>query len=192
MLGMKFRQLGPHRVRINLSRDELDTMGLSYDMLDYSSARTRALLFSLLEKACADTGFKPAGRVLVEAYPDESGGCRIEFSGSAGAAQRWRVKRSAQLPVIYAFDDVDTLIACAVKLFGRCAQRIRKSALYHTGKNWMLAVYPARERQDDTLMLLDEFARRCGEGALAKAWLSEHARTVVDDNAVGLLCAYFG
>ena len=97
---MKFRQLGPHRVRINLSRDELDTMGLSYDMLDYSSARTRALLFSLLEKACADTGFKPAGRVLVEAYPDESGGCRIEFSGSAGAAQRWRVKRSAQLPVI--------------------------------------------------------------------------------------------
>ena len=56
----------------------------------------------------------------------------------------------------------------------------------------MLAVYPARERQDDTLMLLDEFARRCGEGALAKAWLGEHARTVVDDNAVGLLCAYFG
>ena len=189
---MKFRQLGPHRVRINLSRDELDTMGLSYDMLDYSSARTRALLFSLLEKACADTGFKPAGRVLVEAYPDESGGCRIEFSGSAGAAQRWRVKRSAQLSVIYAFDDVDTLIACAVKLFGRCAQRIRKSALYHTGKNWTLAVYPARERQDDTLMLLDEFARRCGEGTLAKAWLGEHARTVVDDNAVGLLCAYFG
>ena len=41
-------------------------------------------------------------------------------------------------------------------------------------------------------MLLDEFARRCGEGTLAKAWLGEHARTVVDDNAVGLLCAYFG
>lgn len=189
---MEFRKLGPRRVRINLSRDELDTMGLSYDTLDYSSARTRALLFSLLEKACVDIGFEPAGRVLVEAYPDESGGCRIEFSGSVGAARRWRVKRCTQLPVIYAFDDVNTLIACAVKLFGRCAQRIQKSALYHTGKNWVLAIYPEQERQDDTLMLLDEFAQRCGEGALAKAWLSEHAQTVVDDNAVGLLCAYFG
>lgn len=189
---MEFRQLGPFRVRINLSRDELDTMGLSYDTLDYGSARTRALLFSLLEKARADTGFEPVGRVLVEAYPDEGGGCRIEFSGSSAAVRRWRVKRSAQLPVIYAFDDVDTLIACAVKLFGRCAHRIQKSALYHAGKSWLLAVYPARERQDDTLMLLDEFARRCGEGALAKAWLGEHARTVVGDNAVGLLCAYFG
>ncbi|WP_308754120.1 hypothetical protein [uncultured Anaerotruncus sp.] len=174
---MEYKQLGPRRLQVALTREELEELGLSYDALDYRDLRTRSLLLTL----------------LVEVAPAGEGGCEIRFSGlGRRRPRRWKVRRHVAAPVVYAFDDVDTLIEGAVKLFRRCSHRILRSALYRMGRGWRLVVRPLDEAGGVTLSLLDEFAPRCGEGELAEAWLGEHAEQVLDDKAVDLICAYFG
>ena len=46
---MEYQQLGPRRLRVALTREELEELGLSYDALDYRDLRTRSLLLTLLE-----------------------------------------------------------------------------------------------------------------------------------------------
>ena len=48
---MEYQQLGPRRLRVALTREELEELGLSYDALDYRDLRTRSLLLTLLETA---------------------------------------------------------------------------------------------------------------------------------------------
>ena len=190
---MEYQQLGPRRLRVALTREELEELGLSYDALDYRDLRTLSLLLTLLETARGAVEFEAGGRILVEVAPAGEGGCEICFSGlGRRRPQRWKVRRHVAAPVVYAFDDVDALIEGSVKLFRRCSHRILRSALYRMGRGWRLVVHPLDEAGGVTLSLLDEFAPRCGEGELAEAWLGEHAEQVLDDKAVDLICAYFG
>lgn len=190
---MEIKPIDAHRLEIVLSQEELFSAGVLYEQLDCRKPPTRALLLSLLEAARLRADFTPDTQVLVEAFPDGTGGCVFCFSDrSPRAPKRWRVQRRVPSPVVYAFDDVDTLIDGSVKLFRRCSHRIRKSTLYRLGKSWRLVIYPLDVLENITLSFLDEFAPRCGEGATAAAWLDEHAERIVAENAVDLLSAYFG
>ncbi|WP_302823204.1 adaptor protein MecA, partial [uncultured Anaerotruncus sp.] len=143
---MEYQQLGPRRLRVALTREELEELGLSYDALDYRDLRTRSLLLTLLETARGAVEFEAGGRILVEVAPAGEGGCEICFSGlGRRRPQRWKVRRHVAAPVVYAFDDVDALIEGSVKLFRRCSHRILRSALYRMGRGWRLVVHPLDE-----------------------------------------------
>lgn len=190
---MEMRQLDAHRLQILLTREDLSERDLCYDALDSGDPQTRGLFLSLLETARQRANFTPREKVFIEAYPDGADGCIVYLSDRAPrTAQRWRVRRPARVPVIYRFADVDELIQGSVKLFRRCSHRIQKSALYRAGREWRLVIYPLDTTERMTLSFLDEYADRCGEGALAAAWLDEHGELLVARDAVDLLSAYFG
>lgn len=192
---MEFKQINTRCLQIELTKEDLQTMDLTYETIDYQKAQTRALILSLLETARMTTDFQPDTRVFIEVYPNEEGGCTIYFSDideDEKEPKRWRVRRRVTSPVVYAFDDIDILISGSVKLFHRCSHRIRKSALYRIGESWRLVIYPLDVLENITLSFLDEYAPRCGEGELAAVWLEEHAEKVLTENAVDLLSAYFG
>ncbi|MEM1485411.1 adaptor protein MecA [Oscillospiraceae bacterium PP1C4] len=190
---MEMKQINARRLQIKLTEEDLRTMNLTYEQIDYQKAQTRTLMLSLLETAQLTTDFQPNSRVFIEVYPNEQGGCTVYFSDlSTQSSGRWRVRRHVASPVIYAFDDVDTLITGSVKLFRSCSHRIRKSMLYRMGKSWRLVIYPLDIVENITLSFLDEYAPRCGEGELAAVWLDEHGEQVLTENAVDLLSAYFG
>ena len=78
---MEYQQLGPRRLRVALTREELEELGLSYDALDYRDLRTRSLLLTLLETA--------RGAVEFEAWrwpPRGRAAAKSAFRGWAGAA----------------------------------------------------------------------------------------------------------
>ncbi len=187
---MEMKQISARRLQIDLTKDDLTAMNLTYDQIDYQQSKTKILILSLLETARLTTGFQPNSRVFIEVYPNEQGGCTVFLSDlSTHETRRWRVRRHVASPVIYAFDDIDVLIVGTVKLFRRCSHRIRKSMLYRLEKSWRLVIYPLDVVENITLSFLDEYAPRCGEGELAATWLDEHGERVLPENAVDLISA---
>lgn len=83
---MEYQQLGPRRLRVALTREELEELGLSYDALDYRDLRTRSLLLTLLETARGAVEFEAGGRILVEVAPPGRAAAKSVFRGWAGAA----------------------------------------------------------------------------------------------------------
>lgn len=59
-----------------LSDDELASLGLSFEELDYQSPQTRRMLHALLQLARRETGYAPEGALLIEALPLD-GGCLL-------------------------------------------------------------------------------------------------------------------
>lgn len=189
-MHMEIQKLEMGRVRIALTAQELAEMDLTYDTIDCGAPETQALICALLAAAHVETGFDPASRLLAEFYPDEQG-CVVVLS-DADAPVTDRPSRQIVSPVIYAFEEIDTLIAGAVGLFARCSHRVRKSSLYAVEQGWRLTLYPLDTVENITLGFMDEYAPRCGEGETAAAALAEHATMLIEDNAVDLIASYFG
>ncbi len=190
---MEIKQLGRNRMSIRLSEPELTALGLSNEGIDCANPATQAMVLALLEIAEKEVGFQPEDCLLVRIYLLEDGGCALLFaSPQDGPPRRWKVRRHAVSPVIYAFSDVDALIGGSVKLFQRYAHRIRKSMLYRINGEWRLAVYPLDVLENRSLAVLDEFGPRWGEGPVAAAWLDEHAELLIEKDAIDLLSSYFG
>lgn len=189
---MKISKISNHQLCIELSRAELRAMDITFDDISHESEDTQTLMISLLEAARLSTGFDPQTKVFIEVLPSAAGGCSIYFSDiDEDDMSSFQPKTRVPSPVIYAFDDIDHLIAGAVKLFRRCSHRILKSTLYKVRDSWRLAIYPLDIIENISLALLDEFAPRCGQGEVAAAWLEEYADKILAENAVDLLSAYF-
>ncbi len=190
---MEIKRLGNSRLSIRISEPELTALGFSCEMVDCASQATEAMVLALLEIAEKEVGFQPEDCLVVRIEPLEDGGCLLLFSSPQDRPpRRWKVRRHAASPVIYAFSDVDALIGGSVKLFQRYAHRIRKSMLYRINGEWRLAVYPLDILENRSLAVLDEFGPRWGEGPVAAAWLDEHAELLIEKDAIDLLSSYFG
>lgn len=85
---MEYQQLGPRRLRVALTREELEELGLSYDALDYRDLRTRSLLLTLLETARGAVEFEAGGRILVEVAPAGATSTRMRPPASNSTAPR--------------------------------------------------------------------------------------------------------
>lgn len=192
MIAVEIRQIDPQHVHIELTREELKAESLSYGEIDYQRPETRRWLRTLLETARREAGFKAQTHAVVEVWPAPDGGCTVDISSCEREPRRWKVKRHAACPVMYGFEDVNTLIESSLVLFRRASHRIHRSGLYRINKRWILVLYPLDVVENITLSIMDEYAPRCGEGALSAAWVYEHAEPVVREDAIDLMFAYFG
>ena len=75
---MELLLISEKKMKIMLSKEDMDAYGLDVKNLDYNSASTRDSLDKIFEIAKIKTGFQTrSGRMFVQAYPDLSGGCEI-------------------------------------------------------------------------------------------------------------------
>lgn len=71
----------PGRLRVVMEQNELERFDLTFKELNYDYPKTRQLLNALLIKAARTTEFKlTPGRLFIEAFPTETGGCIIYFT----------------------------------------------------------------------------------------------------------------
>ena len=181
---MELRKAAPQSAEVHLSGAELESLGLSLE-----GGTHQRELAALAHAACGAVGIclhRPTAQIV----PDGEGGCTILLRGRSPSGGVLPARAEAS-PVIYAFEDVDLLIRGAVRLFGRCAHRIRKSALYRVPHGWRLLLWPLDWGEGISLGMMDEYAPRCGQGPLAAAWVAEHGHLLVERDAVGMLSSYF-
>ena len=188
---MKMELLENGCLKILLSEDDLQALGLNFDRLDYDNASTREAIQALLLTAREETGFHPAGGLLVEALPVD-GGCLLLLTPTAGH-RRIRLKRAVG-PYVYEAEDAEQLFRLAdglTRYQSAADARVQPwagSSLYQFGEKYRLVLYPSTilpKGMDDLLL---EFVRSAGEGDAAAAYTAEHGRAIAVGDALVRLC----
>lgn len=183
---MKMELLESGCLKIVLTNEELEEMGLTFERLDYRNAETQRAIQRLLLLARQETGFHHSGDLTVEAIPLEDG-CLLLLT-PAYVRRRVRMKKAVG-PYIYRVSDIDGLFRLAEnwnRLQGDAQERTMTagSSLYQLGSAYGLVLYPAVPLTKEVNALLQEFAQPAGEGDAAAAFAAEHGRPLAIGDAL--------
>lgn len=185
---MKCRMLSENGIEVELSCEEMQALDITYDALDYANTETRRVLWTVLDEAGTVLGrnIDLSGRMLIEARPDGSGGCILDFTlypQKKESAQRKKVRKQAQA-LIFETDDADILLG-AVRVLDT---QVQGDLYLHDGV-FRLLLFPGLSQQMYLTAVLTEF------GSVTQADDAVVAATqefwpLVCENAVTLLRSY--
>lgn len=156
---MEFTSLGKLSIRIRLEQSDMDRYGVTYDDMDYGSARTKHIIWELLDKARQSAGFDTDGKKLhIQIFPSKQGGCELYISKISSAERHTEVS-------VYRFDSLEGLLPALVYL--KSTDLIRTARLYERHGAWYVC----------TSAELCEYARKLTE-PLFELVLAEHGRFI--------------
>ena len=188
---MYFERLDGNKLRVRLTAEDLEEFLVTYDGMDYADSATRMMVSEILSRARLECGFTPGdGRLLIEAYPGEEDGCTLLFT-AVPPPGRPALGKGGFGPLVYAFEDIDTVIDGSVRLFRLCCHRIYKSSLYRMDKGYRMILYPLDRTGSRASTLLAEYGELAGEGPAAAAVVEEHGAPVILGKAIDKLSYYF-
>ncbi|WRS26666.1 adaptor protein MecA [Oscillospiraceae bacterium MB08-C2-2] len=190
---MEIILVSPEKLKIILTRQDMNNLSLEYEDMDYTDLQTKEVIVSLLEQAKEQAGFNPKNtKLFIEVYPTQEGGCVLYFTSHSSGSWYGGPKKGYQVgPIIFEFEDSETLIQAAIRLFSRYSHRIYKSSLYLYGQRYRLILYPLDYSDRLSVFFLGEYAKRVGEGEILAAFIQEHGKELAVDNAIDLLARYF-
>lgn len=188
---MEIILLSEDKLKISLTRQDLEKLELSYSKMDYSNEKTRQALLLLLEKAKLEVGFSPRGaRLFIEIYQSDGGGCVIYFTGIKRS--RFSGGAGAVSPVVFEFENAEELIEGACKTFLRYSHRIYRSSLYLLNGKYRLLVYNLDYSDKLSIYFLSEFGKKLGDDEIFVSFTTEHGKELIADCALDTLASYFG
>jgi negative regulator of genetic competence, sporulation and motility len=187
---MEFCLIHPDKLKITLTATDMQSMELCYERMELDDPATRKALRLLLEQARQSLGFQPGGaKLFIEAYSAEGDGCVLYFTRMAtGNAPR----EAGTAPVLYEFDDLETVLLGAAGVCSRYGHRIYKSSLYRLLGKYRLIILPLDYADRLSEYFLSEYGHRIGEGEIAAAFTEEHGKELIRDNAVEVLAGLAG
>lgn len=167
-----------------LSPEELNSLKLCTDNMDYEDPVTRRILTGLLRRAAKETGLRlETGEFLVETG-QSSGDTVLTIT------QKKKETVPEQMQVCR-FDGCEEMLSGCIKLAlsGKCSGRY--SSLYAWEGSYYLAVCPAPEQSAAVRGLLLEYGHCALHGPLAAGTLFEHADCLIEEAALETLERYF-
>ncbi len=175
---------------IELTRQDMTELDITYEELDYSNIETRRVLWTLLDEAKHTLGrdIRLTQKMLIEAVPDENGGCRIYFSVAdehypkSGKKQLVKLSGTKTVCQSVSIDNIGALAQVLQK--HNC---ISKSELYTDGEKYRLIVSQKPSFAGDLTAILREYCEICDN--LSVPFTSEHWKLLASPDAVGLMSA---
>jgi negative regulator of genetic competence, sporulation and motility len=184
---MDFHLIHPSKLKITLTADDMQAMELCYERMELSDPATRKALRLLLEQAGRAVHFQPRGaKLFIEVYSSEGESCVLYFTL---LPESDKGRASGVVPVLFQFDDLETVIQGAAGVLRRYGHRIYQSSLYRVGSEYRLVILPLDYADRLSEYFLAEYGRRIGEGDLAAAFTEEHGKELIKDNAIEVLAA---
>ena len=184
---MKFELLNNESIIVELSDDDMKSLNITYEEMDYSKVETKRVIWTVLSRAGRTLGreINPSGKLVVDAMRRESGGCVLFFSVDpedrrSRKNKKYLVKKSDY--IVCQFDSVHALMACAQRLTftGYSAE----SCLYEKNNKYRLLVCSQTAGAGLLKSCLSEFGEICGESVLLAAHTAEHWHCIAGKNAV--------
>ncbi len=78
---MELLIISENKIKISLTKNDLDTYDISCENIDYDTTETRRVVWSLLDDVKRQSGFDAAkSRIFVQIYPSIDGGCEMYVS----------------------------------------------------------------------------------------------------------------
>ena len=136
---MRIEAITRRKIVVELSAEDMSTLDITYEALDYASVETRRVIWVILDRVRESTGcdIDPSGQLLIDAMPRPTGGCILFFTirgGESAAlhagnaepiaepvaipceperALRNALRKQEQLLTAFEFPDLDALLDCA-------------------------------------------------------------------------------
>ena len=184
---MRIEAITGRKIVVELSGEDMEQLGITYEALDYTCVDTRRVIWIILDHVRESTGcdVDPSGQLLIDAMPRPTGGCILFFTIKGGHCPEHfspcmpeRVlRKQEQLIVAFEFENINALLDCAAAytraLRGDCERLFSHSELYSRAGRFRLLLSPAQEL---TLLrqFFGEYARFCGENAFVADRTREH------------------
>lgn len=160
---MEFTNLGKLSIRIKLEASDMDKYGVTYEDMDYKNARTKHIIWELLDKARQSANFDTDGKKLhIQIFPSKQGGCELYISKISARSEYFDEKN-------YRFSSLESALSALVYL--KNADLIRSARLYEIEGAWYISVAAELceygKKLDDPLWrsLLYEHGHFIGKGA---------------------------
>ena len=169
----------PKQFKIELDRDDLSALDITYQQMDYNDGHTREVLQGLLKRIGLPGGFHgESGRVLIEVFPRANDGCTVQFTSlEAAPSTAIRMKKVKGETAVFEFDGINELIdgLRAAKEAFSGTEMPREIEIYELMEKYRAIIFIDREERR-LPHILGEFARRLKKPTLAAAYTVEHGK----------------
>ena len=186
---MELLLISDNKIKISLTRHELDSYGITCDNIDYDNTETRRVFWTLLDEVNRKVGFDAAkSRIFIQIYPDRSGGCEIYVSKIKGESispppLAIDVKKADDKPLsdtfeFFSFDSVECLLSVCRRL-----KNIKYTGLSSAYSDDRKRFYLKLENRSGLLHFITEFGVRHTSKSIA-FYIEEHCTEICSGNAV--------
>ena len=166
---------------IELTHEDMKQMNITYEQMDYSDIRTRAVIDSLLEEAKKSLGYSLSlpDKVRIEALPSFDGGC-ILFLTVSTKPLRYKLKAGG-VQLSFAFDRAEHIFDLAESLSEKERAALRTSLYIYEGKNILFVEGKLRH---SLVARINEYATPFRTDSNARALIREYGKCISRDNAL--------
>ncbi len=170
----------PQRLKIELDKNDLIDLNITYDELDYDKAKTRRVINELLERIGAENDFDiHSGKMIIEVFPALNGGCIIYFTAVKPASVTG-LKRSENDRSVWELCSADDLMSVAERFAVNGSKN--PISLHLLNNRYRLTVSDISKREE---LILSEYADKIGTSAAA-VYTNEHGK-LLSLNIIGEL-----
>lgn len=189
---MRIEQIDQQTVKVVLTQDDMDSFDITYEEMDYQDPNTKRVLMELLQRIRDEMQMDlGGGRLFVEAFPYLDGGCVLYICNipAEGDKRARPVKKPSgfNTPIVFEFENLSLLTAACGRLIQRYNHIILKSALYLYEEKYRLLLYSYFKQDEKLIALVSEYGRYVGKGAVQSSFVKEHAKLLLESNAVETL-----
>ncbi len=175
------------RIKVVLTSADVKELGVSLQRIDCSDPDTRLLLRAVFKLAAYRLGKNlNHRRLLIEAYPNVSGGGILYFTPleERTPTKRLRLKQndSENGCFNYVFKEGDGLLEAINILYKSENTRSLPSRVYNIEDSFLLTVYGTDDIM--TLHKVKEFSHHCFMGEAIKKYTREHGKALTGENAI--------
>ena len=187
---MKINSTADDRITVDLTKQDMLELDITYEDMDYSTIETRRVIWTLLDEAEKVLGkeLDPTRRMIIEAIPKSEGGCILNFtildSKKRYTAQKQFLKKQSEC-FICEFKNADTLFLAA----GGCKDDIQ-SSLYEKDGKYRLVINGIPDSRD-IRMYFSEFSHIFNADKLICEHTKEHWKNLIEQNAISVLSEKF-
>lgn len=185
---MKSYNLSEDKIKICLTDDEVESLFGSFDMIDYDSPHSRAILDSLICSALPEKMLPlSCEKVLIEVAPEEDG-CSIQVTRIYDKGKR-RQKSIKRHEYILLFKSSEDMIDYIKSLKSTDILNITDSKLFKCKNTF--ALYICFLGQSGFIKSASEYAVLLNAKSSKGAFIAEHGQMLYD-SAIEKIYKYFG
>lgn len=183
---MKINSTADDRITVELTKQDMAMLDITYEDMDYSTTETRRVIWTLLDEAEKVLGkeLDPSRRMIIEATPDTSGGCILDFiildSKKKNSVHRQQLRKQSE-NLLCDFENSDLLLRAAMGFRLNC-----ESSLYENGGNYRLIIRALCEA-DTVKRYFSEFSCVKSCDRLLLEHTKEHWRLITEKSAIEAL-----
>lgn len=180
-----------NRICVELTRDDMIDLDITYDELDYSNTETRRVLWTILDEAQQRLGtdISLSQKLMIEALPDKQGGCMLFFTvmdKTQKQSQQKKLIKQQQNQLICKSNNIENI--CSLSKILKNTECITNSELYKKDEIYTLIFWYDTISSKDFTFHIYEFGTLVDICTIPV--IQEHWQKIIPEKAVEKLSLY--